>query len=156
MPTFTHGGEFCPNETCPDYGKLQSAPGQENIKKAGKTEKGRQRSQCKTCGQPFTDTKGTLFYRRRTSEEEIIATLAWVAAGVRISSLARSRHHKEDPMLDWIREAARHAQALEEVLLAAYQLNRGQLDALWSYVGNKGGKKTLPKRSKAGSSGVPP
>ena len=155
MSIFAHVGDFCPNEACPDNGKLQSAPEQENIKKAGKTEKGRQRYQCKTCGQTFTDTKGTLFYRRRTPEDEIIETLALVSEGVRISSLARSKHHKEDTILDWIREAARHAQAIEEVLLAEYQLSRGQLDALWSYVGDKGEKTTLPKPSKAGSSGAP-
>ena len=156
MSIFAYVGDFCPNEACPAYGKLQSAPEQENIKKAGKTEKGRQRYQCKTCGQTFTDTKGTLFYRRRTPEAEIIETLALVAEGVRISSLARAKHHKEDTILDWIREAARHAQAIEEVLLADYHVNRGQLDALWSYVGDKGEKKTIPKRSKAGSSGAPP
>lgn len=156
MSIFVHVGDFCPNEACPDYGKLQSAPEQENIKKAGKTEKGRQRYQCKTCGQTFAETRGTLFYRRRTPEAEIIETLALVAEGVRISSLARSKHHKEDTILDWIREAACHAQAIEEVLLADYHVNRGQLDALWSYVGDKGEKKTIPKRSKAGSSGVPP
>lgn len=156
MSIFTHVGDFCPNEACPDYGKLQCTPGQENLKKAGKTEKGRQRYQCKTCGQTFAETRGTLLYRRRTPEDEIIETLALVAEGVRISSLARSKHHKEDTILDWIREAARHTQAIEEVLLADYQVLRGQLDALWSYVGDKGGKKAIPKRSKAGSSGAPP
>ena len=40
-----------------------------------------------------------------------------------------------------IKAAAEHAAAIEDVLLADYQLERGQLDALWSYVGNKGEKK---------------
>ena len=102
------------------------------------------------------ETKGTVFYRRRTPESEIIETLAFVAEGVRISSLSRVKGHKEDTILDWIRDAARHAEAIEEVLMAEYQLSRGQLDALWSYVRNKGEKKTIPRLTKAASSGAPP
>jgi len=54
---------------------------------------GRQRYQCKTCGRTFTETKGTIFYRRRTLESEIIETLALVAEGVRVSGLARAKGH---------------------------------------------------------------
>ncbi len=43
--------------------------------------------------------------------------------------------------MDWIREAGKHAEAIEEALLADYQLKRGQIDGLWAYVGNKGEKK---------------
>lgn len=149
---FARVGDFCPNETCPDYEKIQSDR-QRNIKKAGKTKKGRQRYQCKTCKQTFVETRGTIFYRRRTSEEEIIETLAFLAEGVRISSLARVKGHKEDTILDWLRTAAQHAEAVEEVLLAEYQLDQSQLDALWSYVGNKGEKMGIPKQMKEVSSG---
>ena len=151
---FAHVGEFCSNKACADYGKLQSAQ-QQNIKKAGKTKGGRQRYQCKTCGQTFTETKGTIFYRRRTPEEEIVETLALIAEGVRVSSLARVKGHKKDTILDWIRAAARHAEMIEEILMAEYQLDRGQLDALWSYVGNKGEKGVTLKPAKRVSSGVP-
>lgn len=48
---------------------------------------------------------------------------------------------QEDTVRDWIRKAGQHAEALEEVLLADYQLTRGQIDGLWAYVGNKGEKK---------------
>jgi hypothetical protein len=60
---------------------------------------------------------------------------------MRISSLSRVKGHKEDTILAWLRDAAAHAEAIEEVLLAKYELQRGQLDALWAYVGNKGEKK---------------
>jgi len=149
---FVRVGDFCPNESCPDYGKLQSDQ-QRNIKRAGKTKQGRQRYQCKTCKQTFTETKGTIFYRRRTPEEEIIETLAFIAEGVRISSLARVKGHKEDTILDWLRAAAQHAEEIEEMLMAEYHLDQGQLDALWSYVGNKGEKKATPKPTKRESSG---
>ena len=82
-----------------------------------------------------------MFYGRRVPEAEIIETLALLAAGNRISSLARVKGYKEDTILDWLRAAAKHADEIEEQLLATYQLERGQLDALWAYVGNKGEKK---------------
>ena len=140
MTKFAQVGDFCPNETCADYGKRQSEQ-QHNIVKYGKTKAGRQRYICKTCGATFTETKGTIFYRRRTAEDEIIDTLALIAEGNRISSLARVKGHKEDTIIAWIRAAGQHAEEIEEVLLSEHRLTRGQIDGLWAYVGNKGEKK---------------
>jgi hypothetical protein len=89
----------------------------------------------------LTETKGTIFYRRRTREAEIIETLALIAEGDRINSLARVKGHKPDTIIDGVREAGEHAEAVEVVLLANDELSRGQLDGLWAYVGNKGEKK---------------
>ena len=82
-----------------------------------------------------------MFYGRRVAESDIIETLAVLAEGSRISSLTRVKGYKEDTILDWLRAAANHTDQIEEQLLATYQLERGQLDALWAYVGNKGEKK---------------
>ena len=41
---------------------------QHNIIKFGKTKAGRQHFKCKTCNGTFAETKGTIFYRRRTVE----------------------------------------------------------------------------------------
>lgn len=142
MEKFAKSGEFCPNEACTEYGKLREG----QIRKAGKTKKGVQRYECKKCGQSFTETKGTIFYRKRTPEHEILETLALLAEGSRISSLSRVKGHKEDTILAWLREAAEHAEKLEEVLMSDFQVQRGQLDALWSYVGNKGEKKLSRNR----------
>lgn len=147
-------GDFCPSKSCPDHGKLQSDH-QQNIIRFGKTKAGRQRFRCKTCGDTFTETKGTIFYRRRTPDDEIIETLALVAEGNRISSLARVKGYKEDTILAWVRDAAEHAEAMEEVLLAEHQLERGQLDGLWAYVGNQGEKGITPRPMKAVNSGAP-
>jgi transposase-like protein len=152
MSTFAQVGDFCPNTACPDHGKPQSEH-QQNIIKFGKTNAGRQRFKCKTCGNTFTETKGTIFYRRRTPEDEIIETLALIAEGSRISSLARVKGHKEDTIIAWIRDAAEHAEAIEEVLMSEYSIERGQLDGLWAYVQNKGKKKTIQRPTKPASSG---
>ncbi len=152
MPKFARVGDFCPNKACADYGKRQSKR-RKNIIKCGKTQAGRQRYQCKTCKETFTETKGTIFYRRRTPEDEIVETLALIAEGSRISSLTRVKGYKEDTILEWIRAAGQHAEAMEDMLLATHQLQRGQLDSLWAYVGNKGEKKTTRKPKRAANSG---
>ena len=146
MPEYAQVGEFCPNESCPDYGKLQSDQSQPNIIKHGKSRQGRQRYKCKTCKGTFCETSGTLFHGKRTPEKEILESLVLLAEGSRISSISRAKGIKEDTILAWLREAGRHAEAVEEELMAEYQLSRGQLDGLWSYVGNKGEKKSSGDR----------
>ena len=146
MEKFAKSGDFCPNEACPDYGKLQEGQPQRNIRKYGKTRAGVQRFQCRTCNRTFTETTGTIFYRKRTPEDEILETLALIAEGSRMSSLARVKGHKEDTIASWLREAAKHVEEVEERLMADYRLERGQLDALWAYVGHKGEKKLSRNR----------
>jgi transposase-like protein len=148
-------GDYCPNEACSDYGKLQVNQSRQNIKKYSRTANGTQRYQCKTCQQTFTATKGTIFYRRRTPMEQILEVLAFLAEGVRISTLARVKGHKEETILEWLAEAGQHVTVIEALLQANYQLERGQLDAMWSYVGNKGEKKSIRKPMKAGNFGEP-
>jgi transposase-like protein len=140
MSGLAHPGDFCPNTECDEYGKVQSER-QTNMIRFGKTKAGRQRYKCKTCNRTFVETKGTIFYGRRTPEEEIIETLTLIGEDSRISSLARAKGHKEETIIDWIRAAGQQAERVEEVLLAEHKIERGQLDGLWAYVRNKGEKK---------------
>jgi hypothetical protein len=97
-----------------------------------------------------------LFYRRQTPASEIVKALAQLAEGNRISSVTRTTGHKEDTLLDWLREAATQVSQIEAVLMADYRITRGQLDGLWAYVGNKGEKRTIPKPTRRVSSGARP
>jgi transposase-like protein len=150
MSEFAQVGDFCPKPGCSDYGELQKG----NIIKFGKTKACRQRYRCHSCDGTFTETKGTIFFRKRTPEREIMEVLALIAEGSRVSSVARVKGHKEDTIVEWLRDAAQHAQAIEAELLKNFQIERGQLDAMWSYVGNKGEKRAIPRQQKAVSSGV--
>ncbi len=141
MEKFAPAGDFCPNTACPDYGKLQADQTQPSIRKFGTTKRGVQRYQCKTCGQTFTDTTGTIFFRKRTPAQTILETLALLAEGSRIRSVSRVKGVKEATILQWLREAAQQAERLEDVRLAEFKVTRGQLDALWSSVRNTGEKK---------------
>ena len=149
MSEFAQVGDFCPE--CNDDDERQGG----NIIKFGKTKAGRQRYKCHSCGGTFTETRGTIFYRKRTPKQEIMESLALIAEGSRVSSVARVKAHKEDTIAEWVRDAAQHAEAIEAELLKAYRIERGQLDAMWSYVGNKGEKRATQKQQTAVSSGEP-
>src|SRR5215204_7167868 len=143
-------GTFCPNKECQLYAQVDEA----NIIKFGKSKQGGKRYRCKSCATTFSATRGTLFYRKHTPLKDILETLALLAEGVRISSLSRAKGFKEDTILRWLREAASHSEAVEEVLLGEYRLSKAQVDGLWTYVGNKGQKGATKRRQIAESSGA--
>jgi transposase-like protein len=143
-------GEFCPNEDCEVYGQSEDS----HIVRYGKTAAGVQRYQCRVCGKSFTETKGTLFYRKQTPRKEIVETLALLAEGIRISSISRVKGFKEDTILEWLRQAAEHAEQIEAVLMDRYQVNQAQIDGLWAYVGHKGQKGATLKATNEASSGA--
>lgn len=152
MAELVQVGDCCLNSDCPDYGHT----GRGNIIRFGYSRQARQRFRCKSCGKTFNENHGTLFHGKRTDEDEILETLALLAEGSRITSLSRVKGFKEDTILAWLREAAQHAEALENVLMKDYQISRAQVDGLWSYVGHKGAKKTTSKPRRRASSGARP
>jgi transposase-like protein len=145
-------GRFCPNEACELYGEVEAA----QIIRFGKTRNGTQRYRCKACGQTFTETRGTVFYRRHASRKTILETLALLAEGVRISSISRAKGIKEDTILDWLRAAARQAAEIEDALLKDYRVSQGQIDGLWTYVGHKGHKGGASQATNKANSGAAP
>lgn len=137
MEGLAHSNEFCPNETCPDYGKIQKDQSKPNLKKIVFTRGEVQRYQCKTCNGTFTETRGIIFYSKCPSEHQILETLALLAEGNRISNLAHAKGFKEDTILDWRREAAAHVEQVEAVLMHDFKVKRELLDVLWAHVGRK-------------------
>lgn len=132
-----HAGECCLNPSCDLYGEL----GKGNIRKNGHTKQNRQRYQCTLCGQTYSERKGTVFYGLRMEEDKVLQTLAMLAEGSRISSVARVQGVKEDTVVKWLKRAGTHAEQLEEYLLKDYNMGAGELDGLWTYVRHKGEKK---------------
>ena len=132
-------GTFCPYPECSDYGQV----GKGNLIHYGRSKRGEQRFQCKTCQRTFNHRKGTLFYKRKTPAKDILECLALLADGARITSISRAKGIKEDTLRSFLREAAQHAQPVEAILLNDYRIGRAQIDGLWTYVGRKGGKKRI-------------
>jgi transposase-like protein len=109
-------GSFCWNRGCPGYGKVDHG----NIVRYGRTAKGTQRLKCKEC-------------------------LALLAERNSLASIHRVKGIKEETVMDWLRKAANHVEEIEALLLANHHLTRVQLDAMWTYVGHKGEKATIPR-----------
>ena len=134
-------GSFCWNRDCPDYGRLNHG----NLVKYGRTAKGTPRLKCKTCGHVSVVNRGTIFCGRHHSPDTILDCLALLAERSSLASIHRTKGIKEATVIDWLREAANHAQEVEEIMQAKYKLVRVQLDAMWSYVGHKGEKVDISK-----------
>jgi len=129
-------GTFCLNEACENYKRFIP----ENVVKYGQTEKGIQRYRCKTCKKTFTATKGTMFYRLRHSEEEVVECIAMVGDRNSLAAIHRIKGIKEETICSWIEKAEVQVKQVEEHLIVPYKLSRIQADALWTFIGYKGKK----------------
>lgn len=129
-------GSFCLNEACGDYKRV----GLKNIVKCGKTDKGVQRYRCKTCKKGFTETKGTIFYRCRRSEKEMVECIAMIGDRNSLAAIHRMKGIKEETVGRWLKRVQSHIKQFEEYLVKEHTFSQAQLDALWTYVGHKGEK----------------
>ncbi|MCR4404137.1 MAG: hypothetical protein NUW06_02390 [Candidatus Acetothermia bacterium] len=139
----------CPHPDCPDYGSSTQ------VIKAGKDKRGRQRFLCKRCGRYFSPTKGTPFYRLRKPKKDFLEALAMLAERNSLAAVARIKGVKEETVARSLEKAGQHAQEVEEALLRGFHLSRVQLDELWTYVGDKGGKGGIPRLKRQEGSGRP-
>lgn len=122
---------FCPNEECSDYGLW----GKGNIVRNRRY--GKQRTQllkCQTCGQSFSENRGTLFFGLRTPKEEVVDTLHILAERGSLRGTARITGHKRDTVASWQKLAGEHAEALRVYLLHDLHLDRVQVDELYTFV----------------------
>lgn len=124
----------CPNEECPDYGKR----GKGNIVRNRRY--GKQRTQllkCKTCGESFSENRGTPFFNLRTPKEEVVDALQTLAERGSLRGTARVTGHKKDTVASWQKRAGEHAEVLREYLLHDLHLDRLEVDELYTFVKKK-------------------
>ena len=143
-------GTFCLNEACKYYKKFMP----DNVMKYGQTKKGVQRYCCKTCKKTFTQTKGTMFYRLRHSEEEVVECLELVGERMSLAAIHRTKGIKEETVDSWLEKAESQVKQVEEYFVIPYKLKRIQADALWSVVGykvEKGGTLKMMKKEGSGA-----
>ena len=131
--------EFCSNPKCSDYGKM----GMGNIVRYGRDKNGKQRFKCKTCESVFVETKNTIFYNRKLSEDQIIMICKLLVEKNGIRAIERIMEIHRDTISDVIEDLARHAMAVTEFLIKNVGLTEVQVDELWSFV--KKNKRTLTK-----------
>jgi transposase-like protein len=122
--------EFCSNPNCRDYGKR----GVGNIVRYGHDKNGRQRFKCKTCGSVFVETKNTVFYNRKLSEDQIILICKLLVEKNGIRAIERITEIHRDTITSVIDDIARHAREVTDFLIRNVGLTPVQVDELWSFV----------------------
>jgi transposase-like protein len=113
---------FCPNMDCPARG--QSGKG--NIQVHSQKDK---RCLCQVCGQTFTTTKGTIFYRLRHASELVIQVLVLLAYGCPIQAIVKAFGLDERTVRDWQARAGKHCQQVHEHLVESTVQDLKQVQA---------------------------
>jgi transposase-like protein len=122
---------FCHNPNCPASGKL----GRKNIGVHSLKEK---RYICHVCGKTFTETKDTVFYRLRYSDEFVTQIIALLTFGCPIAAIVFAFGLDERTVADWQRRAGIHCQKVHHHLVQQFR-DLGQVQADEIRVKHQGG-----------------
>ena len=101
---------FCPNLACPARGQT----GQGNI---GIHSRKDRRFLCTQCRKTFSATKGTVFYRLRTSADLVTLIITLLAHGCPVQALVVAFGFDERTVAAWGARAGRQGQAVQEHLV---------------------------------------
>jgi len=113
---------FCPMITCPARGQT----GKGNIHIHSLQDK---RCVCDVCGQTFTTTKGTIFYRLRTNPEIVMCVIVLLAYGCPIQAIVKAFLLDERTVRNWHKRAGQHCQQVHEHLVESKQHDLEQVQA---------------------------
>jgi len=111
---------------------------------------GRPRWVCRVCRRSFGPTWGTPMYRLRTDLKEIAKTLQIMMRRGSLSAAEELTGHKYETIARWLRVAARHAEAITEVLVRDLHLSQVEVDAFWSFVKKSVRKLEMNQARRAG------
>ena len=89
---------------------------------------------CKNCKRCFSETRGTACFGLETSEEEVLRTLALIPEKGSIRGVARATGHSKDTICKWIEIAGIHSKEVTAYFLRNLNLNRVEVDEIWSYI----------------------
>jgi transposase-like protein len=98
---------FCPNSLCPARGR----EGKGNIVIHSRRD---QRYKCRECGQTFTATKGTPFYRLRHQQEVVVQVVTLLAHGCPPQAIVAAFDLDERTVANWQQRAAAQCQQVHE------------------------------------------
>ena len=113
---------FCPNLDCPARGQVRKG----NIHSHSLKDK---RCLCEVCGQTFTTTSGTVFYRLRHAPEMVIQVITLLAYGCPIQAIVKAFDLDERTVCNWQKRAGQHCQQVHEHLVESSQHDLQQVQA---------------------------
>jgi hypothetical protein len=105
----------CQNPRCVAHGAFAAG----NLTTSGYVDRAKRIRQllCRTCGRRFSSRKGTVFYRARLPEAEVVDVLNHVQDGCGMRQTGRLTGHKEDTVIRYAKLAGAHARLLHERLV---------------------------------------
>lgn len=130
----------CFTKGCRGYGQLGPHPNHWVVGNGTyTTERGQRRQmlRCGWCGQPFSETRGTVFFGLKTKEETVYRAIACLAEGMSIRSTARVFEVEVQTILLWLKRAGEHCEEVSSYLMRNLQIEQAQLDELWTFVYKK-------------------
>ena len=130
----------CPNPQCAQSRVVHNG-----------SHRGRARYQCRSCKTYFGDTQGTPMYRLKTPAREVAQALLIVMRRGSLRAAEEITGHKYETISEWLKRAARHAEALTQVLANDLHLNQVEIDEFWSFVQKKRGQLTSRTKESAGA-----
>lgn len=113
---------FCPNLSCPAKGWC----GRGNITIHSVQEK---RYECQVCGQTFSATKGSIFYRLRTDPVTVMLVITLLAYGCPLQAIVAAFGFDERTVKAWWRRAGEHCQGAHQHLVGQSELDLQQVQA---------------------------
>jgi IS1 family transposase len=107
------------------------------------TQSGKRRIfRCRTCTTHFAETRETVFFDLRTSEEKIMMALKMLLVHVDLAGIGFVLGVTEATVLAWLRRAAYQAEALNRHLLRNLPVTQVQLDEMWNFIGRQHARET--------------
>jgi transposase-like protein len=141
MRTPKDWGQPCPNPECIHYRRMQ----QGNVSAIATylTQSGKRRIlRCHTCATHFSETRDTVFFDLRTSEEKVMMALKMLLVRVDLAGICFVLDVTEETVLVWLRRAAHQAEEINRHLLRALPVTQVQLDEMWNSIERKHACKT--------------
>ncbi len=129
-------GQSCPNPECTHYRRMQ----QGNVSAIATylTQSGKRRIfRCHTCVTHFAETRETVFFDLRTSEEKVMMALKMLLVRVDLTGISFVLGVTEETVLAWLRRAAHQAEEINCHLLRALPVTQVQLDEMWNFIERK-------------------
>jgi transposase-like protein len=158
MRTPQDWGQPCPHPACAHYSRKQC--GNVSAIATSLTPSGKRRLlRCHTCETHFSETRATVFFDLRTSEEKVMLALKMLLVRVDLTGIGFVLGVTEETVLAWLRRAAHQAEALNRPLLRNLPVPQVQLAERWNCIARKHACETdaagesLPD-SEAGRQGV--
>jgi IS1 family transposase len=125
---------FCPNNDCKYYGWFARG----NICSNGHPNSSEWRQlKCIACKTYFMETQGTIFYCSKVSPDKMIFALKVMAEGLGIRSTARALELDANTVQDWLKQGAKHMEAVSDYLMRELNLSQVQVDELWALLGER-------------------